>query len=70
MIKWYNTSLPRTIWEFDSPYPHSIVSKATLLSKSVALCYKRSSPVPITSFACPVPIAKLCGTGVVLGRTV
>jgi hypothetical protein len=22
MVKWYNASLPRTSWEFDSPCPH------------------------------------------------
>lgn len=22
MVKWYNASLPRTSWEFDSPWPH------------------------------------------------
>jgi hypothetical protein len=46
MVKWYNASLPRTSWEFDSPWPHTgkicreEVLKAITVDNFVDMCIK------------------------------
>lgn len=39
MVKWYNESLPRISWEFDSPWPHK--TKTAAKSKALLLFYKK-----------------------------